>query len=115
MRENTRHYHTMSFDTARHKLKQLEAQMIQARRLRCVDDIFFLTWDEAPRTRARSYRLAHSGSAHSSTPETLPFVLRAIYLPQLSTSNYLQVPRKRTTLYCLEIVLARVMQKAMRG
>ena len=47
MRENTRHYHTMSFDTARHKLKQLEAQMIQARRLRCVDDIFFLTWDEA--------------------------------------------------------------------
>ncbi len=47
MRENTRHYHTMSFDTARHKLKQLEAQMIQARRLRCADDIFFLTWDEA--------------------------------------------------------------------
>jgi len=46
LRENTRYYHTMSFDIARHKLKQLEAKMIQARQLRCADDIFFLTWDE---------------------------------------------------------------------
>ncbi|MCZ6642573.1 MAG: PEP-utilizing enzyme, partial [Gammaproteobacteria bacterium] len=46
LRENTRHYHTMSFDIARHKLKQMEAKMIQARQLRCADDIFFLTWDE---------------------------------------------------------------------
>jgi pyruvate,water dikinase len=47
LREDTRHYHTMVFDTVRIKLKRLEQHLIDQGRLRCVDDIFFLHWDEA--------------------------------------------------------------------
>jgi pyruvate,water dikinase len=46
LRENTRHYHTMGFAAVREKLKRLEYELIQAERLRCEDDIFFLTHDE---------------------------------------------------------------------
>ncbi|MEJ2089768.1 MAG: PEP/pyruvate-binding domain-containing protein, partial [Gammaproteobacteria bacterium] len=47
LRENTRHYHMMGFAAVREKLKRLEHGLIQAGRLRCEDDIFFLEHPEA--------------------------------------------------------------------
>jgi pyruvate,water dikinase len=47
LRENTRYYHTMVFAAVRTKLKRIEQQLIEQGQLRCVDDIFFLHWDEA--------------------------------------------------------------------
>ncbi|MCZ6708827.1 MAG: PEP-utilizing enzyme [Gammaproteobacteria bacterium] len=47
LREDTRHYHTMVFDAVRTKLKRIEQLLIDQGRLHCVDDIFFLHWNEA--------------------------------------------------------------------
>jgi pyruvate,water dikinase len=46
LRENTRHYHTMAMAAVRLKLKSMEQQLIQAGRLKCEDDIFFLEFPE---------------------------------------------------------------------
>jgi len=45
-RENTRYYHTMAMAAVRARLKQWETRLIDAQRLRCIDDIFFLQWPE---------------------------------------------------------------------
>ena len=47
LRENTRHFHSMAFDVLRAKLKQTEQELLEAGALKCADDIFFLTWNEA--------------------------------------------------------------------
>ncbi len=47
LRENTRYYHTMAMAATRLKLKALEQRLIQAGRLKCEDDIFFLEFPEA--------------------------------------------------------------------
>jgi pyruvate,water dikinase len=47
LRENTRHYHTMAMAAVRLKLKAMEQRLIQAGRLKCEDDIFFLEFPEA--------------------------------------------------------------------
>ena len=47
LRENTRHFHTMTFDVMRAKLKSQEQALLESGQLKCVDDIFFLIWDEA--------------------------------------------------------------------
>lgn len=47
LRENTRHYHTMAMAAVRLKLKALEQRLINAGRLKCEDDIFFLEFAEA--------------------------------------------------------------------
>ena len=46
LRENSRHYHAMLFDTVRRKLLTTEDQLIATGRLRCAEDIFFLEYDE---------------------------------------------------------------------
>ncbi len=46
LRENTRYYHTMAFATVRAKLIEWEQALIDERRLRCPDDVFFLEWRE---------------------------------------------------------------------
>ena len=47
LRENTRHFHTLAFDVLRYKLKQKQQVLLESGQLKCTDDIFFLTWDEA--------------------------------------------------------------------
>ena len=47
LRENTRHYHTMAMAAVRAKLKAMEQRLLQAERLKCEDDIFFLEFPEA--------------------------------------------------------------------
>jgi len=47
LRENTRHYHTMAMAAVRLKLKAMEQRLIQAGRLKCEDDIFYLEFPEA--------------------------------------------------------------------
>ncbi len=47
LRENTRYYHTMAMAAVRLKLKAMEQRLIQAGRLKCEDDIFFLEFPEA--------------------------------------------------------------------
>ena len=47
LRENTRHFHSMTFDVMRYKLKQTEQALLEAGQLKCADDIYFLSWDEA--------------------------------------------------------------------
>ena len=47
LRENTRYYHTMAMAAVRIKLKAMEQQLIQAGRLKCEDDIFYLEFPEA--------------------------------------------------------------------
>lgn len=43
LRENTRHFHIMGFDTLRQKVLQLEHQLLREAKLRVAGDIFFLT------------------------------------------------------------------------
>ncbi len=47
LRENTRYYHTMAMAVIRVKLKALEQKLLQADKLKCEDDVFFLEYDEA--------------------------------------------------------------------
>jgi pyruvate,water dikinase len=88
LRENTRHYHTMGFAAVREKLKRLEYQLIQDQRLRCEDDIFFLTHDEAMaltagtldwsdvETRIRERRLDYHRLAQIRPPDAYNLDLR---------------------------------------
>jgi pyruvate,water dikinase len=47
LREQSRHYYTMAFDTVRAKLKRFEQELLYTGKLKCADDLFFLRWDEA--------------------------------------------------------------------
>ena len=46
LRENTRHHHVLAFATVRRKLLALERQLLEAGRLKCPGDVFFLHWNE---------------------------------------------------------------------
>jgi len=83
LRENTRHYHTMAMATVRVKLKNLEQKLLQADRLKCEDDIFFLEFSEALALNAgeldwqdvetviRDRRLAYQSQSLERPPETI--------------------------------------------
>ena len=82
LRENTRHYHTMAMDVVRQKLKALEQTLLQAGRLRCEDDLFFLEYEEAValelgqldwqdvEDRIRERRLRYQDRAFQTPPNT---------------------------------------------
>ncbi len=46
LRENTRFYHTLVMDVVRQKILDIEQKLIQQGRLKCPDDIFYLTSEE---------------------------------------------------------------------
>ncbi|MDY6851790.1 MAG: PEP/pyruvate-binding domain-containing protein, partial [Thermodesulfobacteriota bacterium] len=46
MRENSRFYHIMAFYIVRKKILGLETEFLEKGKLKCKDDIFFLSWDE---------------------------------------------------------------------
>lgn len=93
LRENSRHYHAMLFDTVRRKLLMLENQLLATGRLRCADDVFFL---EYPQIRAlaegrsdwrdvedaiRVRRRDHQRRSQQPPPETINVDLPDTSLP----------------------------------
>jgi pyruvate,water dikinase len=100
LRENTRHYHTMAMATIRVKLKSLEQKLIQADRLKCEDDIFFLEFPEAQALDAgelcwqdvepviRDRRLAYQSQCLERPPETFNIQAR---IPLLTPADGLLV------------------------
>ncbi|HXV85676.1 MAG TPA: PEP/pyruvate-binding domain-containing protein, partial [Gemmatimonadales bacterium] len=46
LRENSRFYHIMGLGAVRKKVLAVEAELLRGGKLKCRDDIFFLTWDE---------------------------------------------------------------------
>lgn len=83
LRENTRHYHSLAMATTRDKLRALEQTLLAEGRLRCVDDLFFLHWEEARdlaggaldwrevEDRIRQRRLRHQRLARRAPPLTV--------------------------------------------
>jgi len=83
LRENTRHYHVMAFDTVRQKLLLTEQSLIRDGKLRIESDIFFLLWREVtaltngelePRlahTRIRQRRRSWQRAARNGAAETI--------------------------------------------
>lgn len=100
LRENTRHYHTMAMAAIRVKLKTMEQRLIQADRLKCEDDLFFLEYDEAMDLDAgtlswpdvepiiRERRLAHQNQSLVRPPETFNIKAR---IPLLEPEGHLLV------------------------
>ena len=100
LRENTRHYHTMAMAAIRVKLKIMEQRLIQADRLKCEDDLFFLEYDEAMDLDAgtlswpdvepiiRERRLAHQNQSLVRPPETFNIQAR---IPLLEPEGHLLV------------------------
>jgi len=82
LRENTRHYHTMIFDSIRQRLLLIEDELLHTGKLKCAGDLFFLTWPEvqaassgeldaqAVSRTVRERRIAHRREARSRAPET---------------------------------------------
>ncbi len=60
LRENTRHFHVMTFDVVRQKLLKLEQQLIEDRRLKLTGDIFFLRWHELEQLEAHDLSPQHA-------------------------------------------------------
>lgn len=56
LRENSRFYHIMGFGAVRKKILAAEAELLAAGRLKCQDDIFFLTWTEVAALRSGALR-----------------------------------------------------------
>lgn len=56
LRENTRHYHILLFDTLRSKILQREQQLLASGSLKCPDDIFFLHWPEIEKLLSTEWR-----------------------------------------------------------
>jgi pyruvate,water dikinase len=52
LRENSRFYHIRGFGAVRKKVLAVEDELVRAGKLKCRDDIFFLTWDEVAALRA---------------------------------------------------------------
>jgi pyruvate,water dikinase len=52
VRENTRHHHTKAFAAVRARLKDWEQLLLEDGRLRCADDVFFLSWPELAALKA---------------------------------------------------------------
>lgn len=82
LRENTRHYHTMIFDSIRQRLLLIEDELRHSGKLKCAGDLFFLSWSEvqaassgdldahAVSRTVRERRIAHRREARSRAPET---------------------------------------------
>ncbi len=56
LRENSRFYHIMGFGAVRKKILAMEAELLAAGKLKCQDDIFFLTWTEIAALRSGALR-----------------------------------------------------------
>ncbi len=90
LRENSRHYHTMAFAAVRSKLKQLEQNLINAGRLHCDDDIFFLEYPETlelaagqlewldVEPRIRSRRIQHQELSRLRPPESFNMLTHVV-------------------------------------
>ena len=86
LRENSRFYHIMGLGAVRKKVLAIEAELLRDGKLKCRDDVFFLTWDEVralragrldwpalePRVRAR--RMEHVRLAKITPPRTIGIV-----------------------------------------
>jgi pyruvate,water dikinase len=83
LRENSRFYHIMGIGVVRRKILAIEAELLQAGRLKCKDDIFFLYWREVVALRRgrlewrdvdqriRERRMEHVRLARMSPPRTI--------------------------------------------
>ncbi|HWP37437.1 MAG TPA: PEP/pyruvate-binding domain-containing protein, partial [Gemmatimonadales bacterium] len=88
LRENSRFYHIMGFGAVRKKILAVEGELLRAKKLRCRDDVFFLTWDEVDALRSdrlqwpdvedriRARRLEHVRLAKLRPPRTIGIQLR---------------------------------------
>ena len=99
LRENTRHFHSMAFDVLRAKLKQQEQMLLGMGKLKCQDDIFFLSWPEARALQedslqwsdleeaVRARRRTYNEQSRTAPPSTLNMTLPPQAEP--SSSNHL--------------------------
>lgn len=83
LRENSRFYHIMAFGTVRKKIIAVEDELLRDGKLKCRDDVFFLTWDEAVALRGgrlrwqdvedriRARRLEHVRLSKLRPPKTI--------------------------------------------
>jgi pyruvate,water dikinase len=83
LRENSRFYHIMGFGVVRKKILAAESELLRDGKLRCRDDICFLTWDEVTdlqrnrlawrdvEERVRERRLEHVRLARTAPPRTI--------------------------------------------
>jgi len=56
LRENSRFYHIMGLGAIRKRILAIEAELLAAGKLKCQDDIFFLTWTEVAALRSGALR-----------------------------------------------------------
>lgn len=56
LRENSRFYHIMALGAIRKRILAIEAELLAAGKLKCQDDIFFLTWAEVAALRLGALR-----------------------------------------------------------
>lgn len=94
LRENSRHYHSMLFDTVRRKLLMMEDQLIAAGRLRCAEDIFFLEYEEALALKAEGLdwidveeRIRNRRRAYQRRSLKPPPLTLGVDLPAASTAT----------------------------
>jgi pyruvate,water dikinase len=89
LRENSRFYHIMGFGAVRKKILAVEDELLRAGKLRCRDDVFFLSWDEVAalrqgrlrwrdvEDRIRFRRLEHVRLCKSRPPKTIGIEVRS--------------------------------------
>ena len=94
LRENSRRYHSMLFDTVRRKLLMMEDQLIAAGRLRCAEDIFFLEYEEALALKAEGLdwidveeRIRNRRRAYQRRSLKPPPLTLGVDLPAASTAT----------------------------
>ena len=87
MRENSRFYHIMGFCSVRKKILSIETELMDQRKLRCKDDIFFLRLKEIEEMhsgeldwqhvedRIRNRRMAHIRLSKMMPPKTVGMVM----------------------------------------
>lgn len=103
LRENSRFYHIMGPATVRSKVKRIEALLIRDGRLKCKDDVFFLTFAELSGLQAgrlgwldvedlvRERRIEHVRLSKLGPPKTIGFELRPRPVPAPAAGDNLRL------------------------